>query len=496
MGKWNELYSDLLKYKAEHAGVDIGDNYVSIAEEDREGFFAIFYECLKSFVNENFADYFAKAEELNTHYQAIRNTIKQDLNLDDVCSESGLDTFCNNTIRNLSYSLSSALFSLIRGQTDLEGFENEAMQTVRSRFVNFLSEGYDRWGALALIHLLNPKGLFAGKSYRHNIDEFADGDIEPGGYKHDLVRELEPTNKLVFDVFDEGSFLTPHAATWSERAKTFVSIRSRWYKPRWLTVEWYANFEWLEIAPINLSYGEGTFWPNLMINSSPRSAGELKLLADYGMVMRPDIVVEFFIFDDWYKNPRTIRTLNLKNKALNPRFGFFIVSRYPVPKDAFNPSEITPSENPVTAGGNQPAPTNNVAAQGNTTTIVENPIATSPVTSQITGETTAIPAAVSLNADQIAQPDTTPPIDEQAKAGETAEPTPTQPKRPAKKPLTLADLADNMHVISAEFDVVALDRIAQALADGIEIQSKEEGYPGEPIIRRKFGYESFGMPLQ
>ena len=495
MGKWKELYSDLLRYKAEHPGVDIGDNYMSIAEEDREGFLAIFYECLESLVSEKFPDDFTKADELNTHYQAIRNTVKQELNLEDVCSESRLDTFCDNALYKLSRAISGILLDLIRGKTDLEGFESEATQMVRVYFTNFYSEGYDRWGALALIHLLNPKGLFAGKSYRHNIDPFADGDIEPGGYRHDLVPELEPTNKLVFDVFDEGSFLIPHAATWSERAKTFVSVRSRWYKPRWRAVEWYASFEWLDVDLISKSHGEGTFLPNLMINSSPRGANELKMLADFGMIMRPDVVVEFFFFDGWYKNPRTIRTLIIKNEALNPRFGFFIVSRFPVPLDAFNPPETVPTENSTPTSNEIAQLTGNTAIQDNSVGVLSGQIIASLVAKEPVppSPATTIPVAVSLDADQTTKTTNGNTGNGQAENEKPAEPEPAHPKRPAKRILTLANLAENMHVINAGFDIASLDRIAQALVDGIAIRSQEEGYLDAPIIVRKFGYENFGM---
>ena len=235
----------------------------------------------------------------------------------------------------------------------------------------------------------------------------------------DFPSDIEDGKKLVFDNLVRASFVVPGALVYSTRVNAYVSVKSRWYLARWQAKLWNEKLEWLETKKLWREYGTGNLWPDMMIHMTDDRPEDLKMLADYYRVARPDMVVEYMEEDDWYDAKR-LETVMRHNYVLNPRMGSYVISRATVPPEAFHPLAPVPLAVPPPA---EP-------------------------------EIDALPVDTSL------------PAEAETSAPVVAEPQPPPPP-PMARPLSLAELPESVHVLNVGYDVSKLEPVLEALTQGL-----------------------------
>ncbi|MCL2281650.1 MAG: hypothetical protein FWC25_03210 [Dehalococcoidia bacterium] len=436
--KWVESYKDLKNFIVNHAEIEINANGVGIASDIRPEFYRYFDAVRVNFVKEYYAPELDKAYELGKAYADISKLVQQDMKLEAIDVGSSLSVFLLDALDSLKSVLFVPLFSLLQGKTDETRFVLDAHSAVKAFFSQSFREGYDRWCIISLLHLLSASCLWDGTPRDLDSNPHSYTEFYPGF--EDDVPELQQKDRLKFAYFGRATFLVPDVLVKSEATNAYVSLKSLWYDVRWKAKLLNGNLEWLDRQQLHGKFG--AYLPDMTIHLARESADELKLLADYYHMARPDILIEFMECDDWYDAKRIERIIH-KNKMFTPRLGSYVISRVIVPPEAFLP--------PVEPVAEQPE----IVLPLEIETAVEAQLPTEIAPVELVESELLETAVKTDDADNLV-----PPLSSLA--------TPTQVKRL----LNLSDLPDNIHVISAGYNVDALEPIVQALSQWLALQSQ------------------------
>ena len=409
---WQNSYEELKKFIAANPAIEIDMSSVVISGDVRPEFYKLFDTVRANFIKERFAPELEQAYALSAAYGATSKAVKEEMHLEDIEINANLNWFLLDPINGMMRVLFDPLFDLLKGKTDLSGFTGVSHAAVSESFKTLFREGYERWGALALLSLLSPDRLWLGKTHDFYTDPSMEGDIIEGN-RDDFVPDPVDSKKLVFDNLVRASFVVPGALIHSARLNSYVSLRPRWYLPRWKARMWSEHLDWLETKRLYREFGTGNLWPDMMIHMADEHPEDLKLVADYYRIARPEIIIEFMEEDDWYDAKR-VEDIMRHNMVLTPRLGSYVISRVAVPPEAFKPLEALPLAVPV------PAPAETVK------------------------EVSAGTAAASV--------ETVPP-----------------PPPPMARPLSLAELPAGIHVINVGYDISKLEPVIDALTQAAAI---------------------------
>jgi len=412
---WQNWYGELQRFIAAHPAIEIDRSSVVIPGDIRHEFYKLFDTVRASFVRERFASELEKACVMSAAYGETGKAVTQEMQLEDIEIHASLKWFLLDPTNGLMRVLFDPLFDLLKGKADLAGFTGVADTAVADSFKALFREGYELWGTLALLRLLTPDLMWLGKTHDFYTDPTMEGDIVEGN-RDDVVPDPVESRKLVFDNLVRASFVVPGVLVHSGRLASYISLRPNWYLPRWKARMLSERLEWIELKTLYKDFGTDNLWPDMMIHVADERPEELKLLADYYHLARPEIIVEFMEEDDWW-NAGRIEDIMRHNMALNPRLGSYVISRVEVPPEAFKPPE---------------------AAQGSVSAI------SAPVVTTTSG--------TSVTATEVTPP-------------------------PMSLPPSLAELPANVHVISVGYDMSKLEPVVNALAQAAamikEVRRKE-----------------------
>ena len=163
------------------------------------------------------------------------------------------------------------------------------------------------------------------------------------------------------------------------------------------------KLDWIDLKQTYKDFGNGNLWPDMMVHVTDENPDDLKMIADYYRLARPDVIIEFMEEDDRYDAKR-VEDIMRHNMVLNPRLGSYVISRVEVSPEAFKPMEARPM---VSSYGTN-------AADG-----------TTPLTS---------PA-----------------------------------ETPMARPLSLAELPDNIHVLNVGYNTAKLEQVIEAIVKATEM---------------------------
>lgn len=338
---WRSSYAELQKFIAAHPAIEIDMSSVVISGDIRPEFYQLFDAVRAGFIKERFASELEKAFAMSAAYGAASRAVKQEMRLEGIEIHASLNWFLLDPANGLMRVLFDPLFDLLKGKTDLAGFTAAADTAVAGSFKSLFREGYERWGALALLRLLTPDLLWAGKTHDFYTDPTMEGDIA-GGNRDDAVPDPVESRRLVFDKLVRASFVVPGILVHSGRLASYISLRPNWYLPRWKARMLGERLEWIELRTLYKDFGADNLWPDMMLHVAGERPEELKLLADYYHLARPEIIVEFMEEDGWW-DAGHVEDVMRHNAALNPRQGSYVISRVEVPPEAFKAPEAAPA---------------------------------------------------------------------------------------------------------------------------------------------------------
>lgn len=418
--KWVEAYVDLRKFIGEHPEIEIDANGACAEGDVYSAFFNHFNSVRTAFIQEHCVLELNTAYELGNAYASISKSVQKDMNLESIVVSGSLNGLLSEPLQSLKCPLYNPLINLLCGKTDENGFALEGKKAVKTFFRPLFCEGYKRWGVLSLLHLLGSSCLWSVPPNELDVEDNRNAEFHPGLYDED-VPELHQERQLAFSYILKASFVMPDVLVHSSHINAYVSLKSSWYEVRCKASTLNEDLEWLSLEQPDTRFGR--IRPDLMLDTTihiaKENANELKLLADYNLMARPDVLIEFMEDDGWYDAKR-IECIILNNKAFNPRLGSYVISRVTVPPEAFLAVET---------------PTKNLQPLAETDSVVT--IRNEP------SETTVL---------------------DDAKCFTLASP-------PQKtRSLCLADLPENIYVISAGYDPKALDPVVQAISQWLMLQ--------------------------
>ena len=207
---WQQSYEQLKKFIADHPAIEIDMNSIVISGDLRPEFYKLFDTVRVSFIKERFAAELEKAYALSAAYSEAGRAVKEELKLEDIEINANLNWFLLDPINGLMRVLFDPQFDLLKGKTDLSGFVEVADTSVATFFKLLFREGYERWGALALLRLLAPDRLWMVKAHDFYTDPSMEGDVIEGNHD-DFVPDPVESRKLVFDNMVRASFVVPGA---------------------------------------------------------------------------------------------------------------------------------------------------------------------------------------------------------------------------------------------------------------------------------------------
>ncbi len=399
---WQNSYEELTKFIVAHPEIEIDATSIVISGDIRPGFYSLFDKVRAGFVKERFASELEKSYALSAAYAEAAKAAKDEMHLEAIEINASLNWFLLDPVNGLMRVLFDPLFEVLKGKTDLEGFTRKGDASVLESYKMLFREGYERWGALALLKLLAPGRLWAGKTQDFYTDPTMEGDIIEGN-RDDFVADVVESKKIVFDNLVRASFVVPGQLIYSGYTKAYVSLRPNWYLPRWKARMVSEKMDWIDLKQTYKDFGAGNLWPDMMVHVTDENPDDLKMIADFYRLARPDLIIEFMEEDDWYDAKR-VGDMIRHNMVINPRLGSYVISRAEVPPGAFNPQ----------------------AARPMVSSFVTNP------------------------------------------ADET---TPLMPpaETPMGRPLSLAELPENIHVLNVGYNTVKLEPVVEALVKATEM---------------------------
>ncbi len=157
---WKQEYKLLCDYIAAHPEIAITPNEVSIPQAERDEFYRRFDDIRRAAVEEYYPTLPVDAGLLSDNYVRAEREIKELLGLSDILVPMDLFTFLHNPKEGLTRTLYNRTFDLLQGKATLETFENQAGNDLRFAAADLFRLGYEMWGALELIKLLDPDEAF------------------------------------------------------------------------------------------------------------------------------------------------------------------------------------------------------------------------------------------------------------------------------------------------------------------------------------------------
>jgi hypothetical protein len=241
--------------------------------------------------------------------------------------------FLENPIQRLSEDLIDPLFSLIKGNSDITGFEHACVQIINNTFNGCFHLGYEYWAALSLICLMTPDNCYIVPVQDQKIDhEIASAHARPGVLED--IPDIAVSEYISMDHARITPFIIPAAILHSQKLQTFAAIAVDLHEVFRSAKGPSKKMEWLNKEAMRNQFDTHDIWPDIAIYLHNESA-ELRVIADYTNIARPDVVVNVMEDPDWY-NSCKLSVVKTQNKALKPRLASYVVCRREIPEAAIN----------------------------------------------------------------------------------------------------------------------------------------------------------------
>lgn len=325
---WQEVYSELTDFIAEHSEIEIGVSRVCLPDSVRPEFYRLFNDVRKAFVEEKFSNLLNEATPLSQNYLKAEQEVTELLRLDDISMEASLHRFLHDPIDQLIRGLFNPLFDLLKGRINAEKYEEGAARNIEASFRPLYQLGYEKWMALSLVKLLKADKSFQVILPQMNSEEALKHCSDPSGV------EVLPPQESKSISFDQELILTvPDFIVHSAKINRYVSARSE-LRPAMLRA---ANAsEQRKWYPLDSVVALG---PGLTLVYMADSPEEVSLVADKERICRPELIVECRGQEGWYEK-EDLEKVRPHHDSLKPILGSYIVSLEPVPNQEPEKQEV------------------------------------------------------------------------------------------------------------------------------------------------------------
>jgi len=322
----------LKEYVSGNPKIEIGKNIIAIPGDVRPEFYRLFDTVRLAFLKGKFPTLLDEAGHLSKSYTEVEEEVVKLLGLAGISVSASLNRFLYDPTNGLVRVLFDPLFNLLKGEIDAETFEQVALRNIESSFGDLYQSGYEKWVALSLAKLLASDKAFDVPTEVHIVLDFEGG--KPFSISEESVPEPKETKRLSLEHRGSATFIVPDFIVHSAKINRYVSIRTDLAEANWTARMVSDKREWHHLRSTMRQHTVITYWPDLVIyiDDKPEDIG---LVADFNRFCRPDIIVECMEHADWYQQGG-LKRVKRNHDFLKPRLGSYIVSRLPVPEEAFN----------------------------------------------------------------------------------------------------------------------------------------------------------------
>ena len=332
---WQKAYSELKEYTARNPQIEISMKVIAIRGDVRPEFYRLFDMARVAFLKENHQTLLDEAASLSSNYAQAAQEATRSLGLSEIKPPTSLNWFLADPVNGLIRSLSAPLFNLLKGKIDVDTFEHEATASIESSFRQLFQSGYEKWVVLSLVNLLAPD-----RALEVPIEEIQDQCEEIEWDQKDGLFDLPIPDIKEMELLSLGrrrdteeAFILSDLIVRSTKLNRYVSITADLADAVLTAQEVSRKREWHHFRELGKPYTRIDDWPDLVIYVDDQPE-DIALVTDFGRFCRPDIIVECMEQADWYQKGG-LDKVRQNYDFLKPRLGSYVVSRVPVPEEAF-----------------------------------------------------------------------------------------------------------------------------------------------------------------
>ncbi len=354
---WQDAYSKLGEYIKNNPTIRITPNLVAIPGGVKTEFYRLFDTVRVTFLRENFPDLLAEVELLSRNYGAVSQEATGSLGITDVKLLGGLNWFLSDPTNGLMRPLFDHLFNLVKGKIDTDAFEHLSFNSIRDSFNKLFKAGYEKWVIFSLLKMLAPDKLYAPDLADTRMETQAtEVEAMPGLHEDEVPPPLETRSLHLGRRSGDITFIVPDFVAHSTKMNRFFSLGSEIRDASWTAKSVSEKQEWLRLRAIAYRYIPILQWPDLVVYAADR-LDDLALVSDFGRFCRPDVIIECMEQEGWYQQ-EGLEKVKYYHDFLKPKLGTFVVSRVPVPEEAFKALEPqpVPEEKPSEAAAGEALP--------------------------------------------------------------------------------------------------------------------------------------------
>lgn len=330
---WQKEYSELKEYIAKNPQIEIGMNVIAIPGDVRPEFYRLFDTVRLAFLKEKYQTLLNEAAPLSSNYAQAAQEAKKSLGLSEIRVPDSLNWFLNDPVNGLIRSFYDPLFNLLKGKIDIDTFECEATESIESSFRQLFHSGYEKWAVLSLVNLFAPDSALVVPidEVQERCHELEEDDKT--GLSKESVPDPKEIELLSFGRSSEPAFIISDLIVRSAKLNRYVAIRADLADAMWTAEQVSDKREWYRLRELGRQYIRIVDWPDLVIYIDDQPE-DIALVADFSRFCRPDIIVECMEQVDWYQKGG-LDKVRQNYDFLKPRLGSYVVSRLPVPEEAF-----------------------------------------------------------------------------------------------------------------------------------------------------------------
>lgn len=324
---WQTVYAALEAFVAEHPEIKIKPNMVMIPDEIRPQFYSMFDEVRKTFVREKFGSLIADVTLLGQKYFEVESELINALGLKNITIPTELRAFLTDPMTELTRSQFDLLFEMIKKRMEPDTFEKTSLSFINAALRRLFKAGYKNWVVLSLLSLLSPDELFSVPLG----DVYTEPEAQIGlvlGLRREATPNPEETKSLTLEHVGEAVFVVPDFIAHSIKIGRYVSIGTEATEATWTAKQLSEKREWQVFREIMGQYTPLAHWPDLLVyvDDNPK---DIAVVADFGRLSRPDLIVECMDEADWHRGG-VLERVKFNHGFFKPRRGTYIVSRLPV----------------------------------------------------------------------------------------------------------------------------------------------------------------------
>ena len=344
LDNWKKEYSELKEYVANNPRIKISRDVIAMPGDVRPEFYQLFNKTREAFLKEKCQTLLNEATPLSSNYAQAALEVTKSLGLYEIKLPDKLNWFLNDPVNGLIRSIYNSLFNLLKEEIDMGTFEREASESIKTSFKQLLKSGYEKWVVLSLVNLLVPDRALVipiedikGKCHELEPDEKT-GFCEEQPPDPEEMEILSLRRDL-----GEDAFIISDLIVRSTKLNRYVSIGADLTDATWTAKAVSGKREWHRIRELGRDLVPIDNWPDLVIYIDDQPE-DIALVADFGRFCRPDIIVECMEQVDWYQKGG-LDKVRQNYDFLKPRLGSYIISRLPVPEEAYKDLMPKPAAN-------------------------------------------------------------------------------------------------------------------------------------------------------